>query len=148
MALLGHIYCHVEASDENGERYGIYSGESIHTRERIDKTGDPYGKYDYLTLPATDKEYDDFFKYFVKKKPNSMFNYSIYLIFFRVNMGENRYYCSQLIAQALLNSVYAHRKDWPPPHNITPDKLYDLIKNDACIGSDVRTKIILGLSNV
>jgi len=142
MRCKGHKYAHVEAIDDQERFYGIYSGQQIHTMERR-KFFDRGGKYEYYTLTVTQDQHKKFYNFFSKKKKNSRFNYSVYLIFTRCDMGSNRFFCSQLIAEALLSAGIFSRHKWPRSYKITPDILFSLLYNsDRLLMGSKRVKIL------
>lgn len=136
----GHRYGHVEAQDRNFKHWGIYVGDTIHVQEER-KTFDVTGKNSYYTLQVTQAQYRDFFYFFLKKEKKSSFNYSVYLPGVTFNMGPNKFYCSELIAEALLYAKIYKKKKWPKPHKISPDKLYNLLKDDLVLGNPTRGQL-------
>lgn len=146
MGCIGHRYGHVEAQDRNFRHWGIYSGQGIHTQEER-KRFDSKGKYSYYTIVVKNSQYNKFFEFFSKNKKESSFNYSIYLAFTTFNMGSKSFFCSQLIAEALLYAGIYSRLKWPESYKITPDILFSLMKDDLVLGNSNQTDLCYKMSN-
>lgn len=130
MRCMGSRYAHVEALDSQDRFYGIYSGQQIHTMETR-KNFDSNGKYTYYTINVPWEKHKKFFNFFSENKKMSGFNWSVYFLFTTIDLGKYKYFCSQLIAEALIHAGIFRREKWPPTHKITPDILFKLLQDSG-----------------